>query len=116
METSARFFDLDKSPTSPNIAECWITQGQVIQIHKPAALSPGYRIYRPREFIDLGNGSVRLMFRVAPGSTGTVNYGTDMAKLDQTAAWTATDDINKDGLIVKGLTAGTHIYYQINST
>ncbi len=75
IQTSLRFFDLEKSTETPNIGECWITQGQAIQTKKPTSTGPAYKIYRPSDFIDLGNGSVRMMFRVAPGSTGTVQYG-----------------------------------------
>ena len=116
VETSARFFDLQKSPGRPSLAECWITQGQAIQIQKPTATGPAFKISRPREFIDLGSGSVRLMFRVPPGSTGTVSYGATAATLDKQVGWAATDNLNASGLILPGLTPGTKVYYKISST
>lgn len=115
VETSARFFDLQKSPSRPNIAECWITQGQAIQVRKPAGGGPAYKISRPADFIDLGDGSVRLMFRVAPGSSGTVSYGAAAGTLDKQVSWAATDDLNVSGLIIPGLTPGTKVYYKITS-
>ncbi len=115
VETSARFVDLQKIPGRPSVAECWITQGQAIQIRKPAGSGPAYKISRPADFIDLGDGSVRLMFRVAPGSTGTVSYGAAAATLDKQVSWAATDDLNVSGIIVPGLTPGTKVYYKITS-
>ncbi len=116
VETSVRFFDLDKNSEKPNIAECWITQGQAVAIHKPSQNGPDYRIYRPKEFIDLGNGTVRLMFRVAPGASGEVRYGISPTQLDRQVSFSAADDINRNGLLLTGLIAGSPISYQIRST
>ena len=113
IQTSLRFFDLAKSPETPTIGECWITQGQAIQTQKPTSTGPAYKIYRPRDFIDLGNGSVRMMFRVAPGSTGTVQYGDAQGTLSKQVTWSATDDINTKGLILPGLVPGSKTYYKI---
>jgi glycosidase len=115
VETAVRFVDLEKNPATPNIGECWITQGQAIQIKKPTSTGPAYKVSRAKDFIDLGNGSVRLMFRVAKGSTGTVQYGTAAAALDQLVTWAATDDINANGLVLSSLTPGAKIYYKISS-
>lgn len=115
VETSARFADLTRSKETPNIAECWITQGQAIQIQPPAATGSAYRIQKPRDFIDLGDGSVRMMFRVAPGSTGTVDYGTSAAALDKRASWSATDDVNKSGVLLRGLSTGSKVFYKIST-
>ena len=41
-----------RSGAMPNISECWMTQGQAIQTKKPTSTGPGYKIYRPKEFID----------------------------------------------------------------
>jgi alpha-amylase len=116
IQTSLRFFDLEKSTETPSIGECWITQGQAIQTKKPTTTGPAYKIYRPSDFIDLGNGSVRMMFRVAPGSTGTVQYGAAEGALSKQATWAATDDINTTGLIVTGLTPGAKTYYKITTS
>src|SRR5262249_14288992 len=43
-------------------------------------------------------------------------YGTSMGTLDKSATWAATDNINWNGLVLSGLTAGTQIFYQITST
>ncbi|MRG97642.1 alpha-amylase family glycosyl hydrolase [Polyangium spumosum] len=116
VETGVRFADLTKNATDPSIAECWITQGQAVSVAPPTASGPAYEISRPKDFIDLGDGSVRLMFRVAKGSTGTVEYGAAAGTLDQTATWTAADDINKDGLVITGLTPGQPVYYKISTS
>ena len=116
VETGVRFADLAKDPATPNIGECWITQGQAIQITRPTTSGPAYKIARAKDFIDLGDGSVRLMFRVAPGSDGVVTYGDSPDKLDKQASWSAADDINKSGLVLTGLTTGTAVYYKISTT
>lgn len=116
IETGVRFFDLQKNKDNPNIAECWITQGQTIQIAEPSSSGPAYHIHNAKDFIDLGDGRVRLMFRVAPKSTGMVEYGTDPGTLNLKAMWTETDDINKTGLIIDQLGAGVKTYYKISST
>lgn len=113
VETGVRFDDLEKNAARPNVGECWITQGQVVKTSKPEAGGPAYKIARSRDFIDLGDGRVRLMFRVAPGSTGTVKYGAAAATLDKQVSWTATDDVNKNGLLLTGLTPNVKTYYQI---
>jgi len=116
VETSVRFFDLTKNATDPKIAECWITQGQAVSIEPPKAAGPAYEITRPKDFIDLGDGRARMMFRVAKGSTGMVEYGDSMATLDKKVTWAATDDINKNGLILTGLTTGAPTYYRISTS
>lgn len=116
IQTSLRFFDLEKSTATPNIGECWITQGQAIQTKKPTSTGPAYKIYRPGDFIDLGNGTVRMMFRVAPGSTGTVQFGAAEGTLSKQVAWTAADDINTKGLILTGLTPGAKVFYKISTS
>ncbi len=116
IQTSLRFFDLEKAAATPTLGECWITQGQAIQTKKPTSTGPAYKIVRPRDFIDLGNGSVRMMFRVAPGSTGTVQYGAEPGTLDKQVTWSASDDINTKGLLVSGLTPGSKTYYTILTT
>lgn len=115
VETSARFTDLSRGAATPNIAECWITQGQAIQIQAPAATGSAYRIQKARDFIDLGDGSVRMMFRVAPESTGTVDYGASAATLDKRASWSATDDVNKSGVLLRGLATGAKVFYKITT-
>jgi glycosidase len=115
VETSVRFADLQTSVESPNVAECWITQGQAIQTTKPTSTGPAYKISRSKDFIDLGDGSVRLMFRVAPGSTGTVAYGDTPDMLTKQATWTATDDINTNGLVLDNLTPGKAVHYKVSS-
>ena len=115
VETSVRFVDLQKSAAQPSLAECWLTQGQAIQVHKPTSTGPAYKIYRPKEFIDLGSGSVRLMFRVPAGSSGTVSYGAAAATLDKQVTWSAADDLNINGLMLSGLVPGTPVYYKISS-
>ncbi|HRI71445.1 MAG TPA: alpha-amylase family glycosyl hydrolase [Polyangium sp.] len=115
VETSVRFADLTVNVTDPSIAECWITQGQAISTKPPEAAGPAYKVSRPQDFIDMGNGTVRMMFRVAPGSTGKVEYGVAMDMLTSQATWAKTDDINKNGLMISGLTTGTKIYYRISS-
>lgn len=116
VETSVRFVDLTVNATDLNIAECWITQGQAVSIAPPEAAGPAYKISRPKDFIDMGNGSVRMMFRVAPGSTGMVEYGPASNMLTMKVSWTATDDINKNGLVISGLTTGTKVYYRISTS
>ncbi|HVK65737.1 MAG TPA: alpha-amylase family glycosyl hydrolase [Polyangium sp.] len=115
VETGVRFADLTKNAQDANIAECWITQGQAVSTRPPEAAGPAYEISRPKDFIDLGNGSVRMMFRVAKGSTGTVEYGAAAGTLDKKATWTAADDINKNGLVITGLTPGEAVYYRIST-
>jgi alpha-amylase len=115
VETHVRFFDLEKSQATPNIGECWITQGQAVQTRRPTSTGPAYEITRAKDFIDLGDGAVRFMFRVAPGSTGTVSYGAAEGALDRQVSWSATDDINGSGLMLSGLTAGAKTYYKISS-
>lgn len=116
VETSVRFFDLQKNDENSSIAECWITQGQAVQIIEPASTGPSFKIFRQKDFIDLGDGSVRLMFRAPLGSEGKVQYGTSEAALDQEVAWKTPDDINKTGLLLTNLTPGTKVYYKISST
>lgn len=115
VETSVRFFDLQKDPKRGNVAECWITQGQAVKSTKPATSEPAYKISRAADFIDLGDGRVRLMFRVAPGSTGTVRYGAAEATLDKVVSWAATDDVNKNGVLITGLTPMSKTYYKIST-
>jgi alpha-amylase len=50
---------------------------------------------------------------VAKGSTGTVQYGAQAGMLDKMATWSATDDINVNGLVIDGLTPGAATYYKI---
>jgi|GEM_PF-4796092 len=116
VETAVRFADLTTNATDSNIAECWITQGQAVSTKPPEAAGPAYKVSRPRDFIDLGDGSVRMMFRVAPGSTGKVEYGTASGMLTMSASWTTTDDINKDGLVISGLETGKPLYYRISTS
>lgn len=116
VETGVRFADLEKNADNPNIGECWITQGQAIQTTRPTSTGPAYKVSRAKDFIDLGDGSVRLMFRVAPGSEGTVAYGLAQGTLDKQASWTAGDDINANGLVITGLTPGQKVYYKISAT
>lgn len=116
VETGVRWVDLYANPENPNLHECWITQGQAVLTEPPTTTGPAYKISRPKDFIDLGDGSVRLMFRVAPGSTGTVDYGTDPNALTMQATWTETDEINKTGLLLTGLTTDTPVYYRISTT
>ncbi|HZF48121.1 MAG TPA: alpha-amylase family glycosyl hydrolase [Polyangiaceae bacterium] len=116
VETGVRFVDLEKNASNPNIGECWITQGQAIQTTRPTTTGPAYKIARAGDFIDLGDGRVRLMFRAAPGSEGTVAFGAAPGTLDKQATWTAADDINKNGLVLTGLTPGKAVYYKISTT
>lgn len=116
VQTEVRYADLPAVSGAPNIHEAWIVQGRVVATSRPDLSIPQYRITRPSEFIDLGDGRVRLTFRVAPGSTGTVSYGTSQGTLNQQVTWTATSDINKNGLLLTGLTAGTTYYYRINTS
>jgi glycosidase len=116
VETGVRFADLEKNMANPNIGECWITQGQAIQISRPTTSGPAYKVARAKDFIDLGDGSVRLMFRVAPGSEGVVSFGDAQGMLTNQVTWTAADDINKNGLILTGLTAGKPVYYKISTS
>ncbi len=116
VETGVRWFDLEKNADNPGIGECWITQGQAVQTARPTSTGPAYKINRPKDFIDLGDGRVRMMFRVAPGSTGKVAYGAASGALTQSVEWTEADDINKEGLILDGLTPGEKVYYQISTT
>jgi glycosidase len=116
VETSVRFADLTVNAMDSSIAECWITQGQAVSTTPPEATGPAYKISRPKDFIDMGNGNVRLMFRVAPGSTGMVEYGTAPDKLTLNVSWTKTDNINKDGLMVTGLSTGSPVYYRISTS
>jgi len=115
VETSVRFADLTVNAMDPSIAECWITQGQAVSKTPPEATGPAYKISRSKDFIDMGDGSVRMMFRVAPGSTGTVEYGSAPDMLTMKASWTTTDDINKNGLMISGLTPGAKTYYRIST-
>ncbi len=115
VETSVRFADLTVNAMDSSIAECWITQGQSVSTTPPEASGPAYRISRPKDFIDMGDGSVRMMFRVAPGSTGFVDYGMAPEMLTQKVSWTTTDDINKNGLMISGLSTGTPVYYRIST-
>lgn len=116
VETSVRFVDLAESASDPMIRECWITQGQAVQTTKPTSTGPAHGITHPGDFIDLGDGSVRMMFRVAPGTTGMVEYGAAADKLDQKITWSETDAINKDGLVISGLTPGQKVHYKISSS
>lgn len=116
VETSVRFFDLTKNAADPNIAECWITQGQAVSTTPPDAAGPAYAISRAKDFIDLGDGRVRMMFRVAKGSTGMVEYGSAPGVLDKKVTWSAADDINKDGLVVTTGAIGAPMYYKISTT
>jgi alpha-amylase len=116
VETSVRFADLFKDTATPSLGECWITQGQAIQTTKPTTTGPAYKVRRSNDFIDLGDGSVRLMFRVAPGSTGTVQYGASQDALNQQVTWAATDDVNVSGLRLGNLTPGAKVYYKISTT
>lgn len=116
VQTSVRFADLSKDSKTPNIAECWITQGQTVLTSKPTSTGPAYKIGRPKDFIDLGDGRVRMMFRVAKGSTGTVQYGASKDALTNQVAWSANDDINTTGLILDKLTPGKTTYYKISTT
>ncbi len=116
VETGVRFFDLEKNAEDPSIAECWITQGQAVLTSKPTSTGPASEITRAGDFIDLGNGSVRMMFRVAPGSTGSIQLGADAGTLDKEVTWTEVDDINTDGLVIDGLTPGQKVYYKISSS
>jgi len=116
VETSVRYVDLHRDAKTPTIAECWITQGQAVQIKPPTSTGPAYKISRPKDFIDLGDGRVRLMFRVASGSTGVVKYGSRADLLDQQVAWQNVDDINKNGLLLSGLRPGSPTYYQISTS
>lgn len=116
VETGVRFFDLEKNAAEPNIAECWITQGQAVLTSKPMSTGPTSDITRPGDFIDLGNGSARMMFRVAPGSTGTLAFGAAAGTLDKKATWKETDNVNDNGLIIDGLTPGQKVYYKISSS
>ncbi len=115
VETSVRYVDLYRKSADSPIAECWITQGQAVQTKPPSGTSAAYKITRPADFIDLGDGRVRLMFRVGSGSTGTVKYGASASSLDRTASWGSSDDINKNGLVLSGLTAGAPVFYQITT-
>jgi glycosidase len=115
VETSVRFVDLYRDPMRPHIAECWITQGQAVKAQRPTSTGTPYKINRPGDFIDLGDGRVRLMFRVAPGSTGTVRYGAAAGTLDRQVSWAANEDINKQGLLLTGLTPGAKVYYKIST-
>lgn len=115
IETEVRWVDLEKNAANGHVAECWITQGQAVQTKTPTATGPVNKVNRPNDFIDLGDGSVRLMFRVPTGSTGTVKYGVAQNNLDKSVTWAATDDINTNGLTVTGLATGTKIYYEITS-
>ena len=69
VETGVRFVDLAKNAENPAIAECWITQGQAVQIEKPTSTGPASEITRGSDYIDLGGTRVRMLFRVSPGST-----------------------------------------------
>lgn len=115
VETSVRFADLTVNAVDPSIAECWITQGQAVSKTPPQATGPAYKISRPKDFIDMGDGSVRLMFRVANGSSGMIEYGSAPDMLTMQSSWTTTDDINKNGLMIKGLTPGSKMYYRIST-
>lgn len=115
VETGVRFVDLEKSAESPNVAECWITQGQAIQTTKPTTTGPAYKIGQATDFIDMGDGKVRLMFRVAPGSTGTVSYGAAAGMLDKQATWTAADNINANGLLIDTASPDKPLYYKIST-
>lgn len=116
VETGVRFVDLEKSAADPNIAECWITQGQAVLTSKPTSNGPTVEITRPGDFIDLGDGSVRMRFRVAPGSSGSVKFGPSPGSLDKEVTWKETDDVNDDGLVIDGLTPGQKVYYKIQAT
>lgn len=116
VETAVRWVDLEKNAENDKIGEAWITQGQAVQTQKPESNGPAYKISRPNDFIDLGDGRVRLMFRVATGSTGVVQYGTAADMLTEEAAWGETDNINANGLVLSGLTTGQKIYYKIRTT
>ncbi len=116
VETSVRYVDLHRDSQTPNLAECWITQGQAVQIKPPTSTGPAYKISRPKDFIDLGDGRVRLMFRVASGSTGTIKYGSSADKLDQQVTWQNVDDVNKNGVLLSGLRTGSPTYYQISTS
>jgi alpha-amylase len=116
VETSVRFADLTVNAMDSSIAECWITQGQAVSKTPPKATGPAYEIARPKDFIDMGDGSVRLMFRVAPGSTGMVEYGSAPDMLTMKALWKTTDNINKDGLLITGLTPGAKLHYRISTS
>jgi glycosidase len=116
VQTSVRFFDLQKNAENANIAECWITQGQAVQTKEPMGTGPAYKITRSKDFIDLGDGSVRLMFRVAKGSTGMVTFGKTPDALDTQIMWTEADDVNKKGITLQGLTPGQSVYYKIRTS
>lgn len=116
VETGVRWVDLEKNAENAGIGECWITQGQAVQTMKPSTTGPAYKIYRAKDFIDLGDGRVRLMFRAAPGSTGAVDYGTASGSLTQKVTWAASDDVNKKGLVLSGLTPGQKVYYKISTS
>ncbi|HSN98670.1 MAG TPA: alpha-amylase family glycosyl hydrolase, partial [Candidatus Nanopelagicales bacterium] len=116
VETGVRWIDLHENAENPGIRECWITQGQAVLREPPTDGAIAYEISNPRDFIDLGNGDVRLMFRVAPGSTGSVEYGSAPGTVDGTVTWSETDNINKNGLILQGLPTGAPTYYRIRTT
>lgn len=116
VETSVRYVDLHHSQQTPNLAECWITQGQAVQIKPPTSTGPAYKISRPKDFIDLGDGRVRLMFRVASGSTGTIRFGSRADTLDQQVTWQNIDDVNKNGVLLSSLRVGSPVFYQISTS
>lgn len=114
IEQNARFFDLTKNEDNPNIAEGWITQGQALLRKKPDPDdSLPYTIERAKDFIDFGDGAIRMMFRVPNGSNGTVERHIDSFGPNKIYNWTAEDNINRKGLRIDGLQPDLSQVYSI---
>jgi glycosidase len=122
VETEVLFADLPKRPREPNIAECWIEQGRPVALTAEPEAEPFHEIVAGGDFIDLGDGRVRLMFRVPEGSTGTVRLwpqGKESEAIE--VGWTTSDRVNDHGVLIdlKELAtdfAGQAFSYDIAST
>ncbi|MBK8014907.1 MAG: hypothetical protein IPK13_26620 [Deltaproteobacteria bacterium] len=105
VETEVFFDRAVPHPTLVGVRECWIAQGRPVSFD-PAALADAldaepYHVRSPGDFIDLGDGRVRFMFRVNPRSTGTVSVWSSSDKSDLRAfAYDASSEVNKNGLVV----------------
>ena len=116
VETSVRYMSTCTAsrPIAPS-PSAGSPQGRRCRPSPHRGRGAAYKITRPADFIDLGDGRVRLMFRVGAGSTGTVKYGASASSLDRMVSWASSDDINKNGLVLSDFTAGAQVFYQITT-
>ncbi|MCB9654418.1 MAG: hypothetical protein H6729_09860 [Deltaproteobacteria bacterium] len=103
VETEVLFDRATPHPTEVGVRECWIRQGRPVSfapISASASAEP-YQIASAGDFIDLGDGRIRFMFRVNPRSSGTLSVWSSADKRDlREYAYAPSSDINDKGLVV----------------